>query len=478
MSDVRTRFAPSPTGFLHIGSIRTALFAWLLAKHYNGQFILRIEDTDQKREVEGSIEHIIKCLKSLGIDYDEGPDVPGPTGPYLQSQRLSHYREWADRLIKDGRAYADSTSPEDLANLRAQSQKEHIPFLYRNHRPTKPPIWDGKTPLRFKSEPKDYTWDDAVMGKLSTPKDVIDDFVIIKSDGYPTYNFAHIVDDTEMKITHVIRGHEFLPSVPNYLNLYQALDITPPIFVTPPPVLGPTGNKKLSKRDGAKDLLAYLEEGYLRESLINFIASLGWNDGSTKEIYTIDELINAFSTERIQKSGARFDEQRLLWMNGTYIRNLSLEQLYERVDNFWPTSAKQYPKNYRINVLKLVQERLKYLAELPSLTNYFFTDLAINPALIDNNKKLKVVDKKDLQFLLNKTISALQLSDFSETDITNRLNQLLQETNQTPTVLFGLIRIATTQVSASPPLTDTLVVLGKQRVLDRLHAQLEYFVTN
>ena len=478
MSVVRTRFAPSPTGFLHIGTIRTALFAWLLAKHHNGQFILRIEDTDQKREVDGSIEHIIKCLKSLGINYDEGPDVPGPYGPYLQSQRLSHYREWADKLIKDGRAYADSTSPEALAQLRIQAQKDHIPFLYRNHRPANPPIWDGKTPLRFKSEPQDYTWDDAVMGKLSAPKEVVDDFVIIKSDGFPTYNFAHIVDDTEMKITHVIRGHEFLPSVPNYLNLYQALDIGPPIFVTPPPVLGPTGNKKLSKRDGAKDLIAYLEEGYLEEALINFIVSLGWNDGTTKEIYTINELIKAFSTERIQKSGARFDEQRLLWMNGSYIRSLSLEQLYDRTDNFWPPEAQQFPKSYRINVLRLVQERLKYLAELPSLTNYFFIDLAINPDLIDNNKKLKSINKEELRSLLNKAIATLRLSDFSEPDITERLNQLLQATNQTPPVLFGLIRIATTQVASSPPLASSLEVLGKQKVLDRLNAQLEYFVAN
>ena len=234
MSEVRTRFAPSPTGFLHIGGVRTALFAWLEAKHSNGVFILRFEDTDKQREVEGTKQHLIDCLNILGINYDEGPEKGGEYGPYVQSERLEIYKRWAEKLIADGRAYADPYTSEEVQSFREQAQKDKKPFLYRNHRPENTKTWDGSTPLRFKSDPKAYTWHDAVMGDLSTEAGVIDDFILIKSDGYPTYNFAHIVDDAEMKITHVMRGQEFLASVPNYLNLYEALDLTPPILATLP----------------------------------------------------------------------------------------------------------------------------------------------------------------------------------------------------------------------------------------------------
>lgn len=242
---VRTRFAPSPTGYLHVGGIRTALFAWLVARQAGGQFILRLEDTDQKREVHGADEHIKLSLQALGIDYDEGPDKPGKYGPYRQSERLDIYKKWAQKLIDQGRAYADPYTPEEVQNFREQAQKNKQPFLYRNHRPENPPTWDGTRPLRFKSEPKAHAWHDEVMGDLSTGPEVVDDFILIKSDGYPTYNFCHIVDDAEMQITHIIRGQEFLASVPNYLNLYEALELTPPIFATMPHIMNEQGNKKL-----------------------------------------------------------------------------------------------------------------------------------------------------------------------------------------------------------------------------------------
>jgi hypothetical protein len=222
---IRTRFAPSPTGFLHVGGIRTALFAYLVARQAGGAFVLRLEDTDQKREVPGSREHLIASLKSLGLNYDEGPDVGGAYGPYVQSERLYIYKRWAEKLIDAGRAYADPYTPEEIQAFRDQAQAEKRAFLYRNHRPESPPKWDGMQPLRFKSEPKAYKWHDEVMGDLSTGPEVIDDIILIKSDGYPTYNFAHIVDDAEMQISHVIRGQEFISSMPNYLNLYEALGI-------------------------------------------------------------------------------------------------------------------------------------------------------------------------------------------------------------------------------------------------------------
>ena len=310
------------------------------------------------------------------------------------------------------------------------------------------------------------------MGDLSAGEEAIDDFIIIKPDGFPTYNFAHIVDDYEMQISHIMRGHEFIASVPNYLNLYEALNIQHPLFVTPPPVLGPTGNKKLSKRDGAKDILEYFKEGFLEEALINFIASLGWNDGSTQEIFTRQELIKSFALNRIQRSGARFDDKRLLWMNGAHIRALPIDELYDRSIDFWPQEAAEYDPNYKKQVLSLVKERLKYLSELPDLSRFFFTDLPINSELISSNKKLTALGNNTLKSLLETSLMVFENSDFSISDLTDKLNSLLSTTNQTPTILFSLIRIATTQAPSSPPLAESLSTIGKERSLERLRNQI------
>jgi glutamyl-tRNA synthetase len=472
MKPVRTRFAPSPTGYLHVGGIRTALFAWLVARQAGGKFILRFEDTDKKREVKAAGDHIIKCLAELGLDYDEGPGVGGPFAPYTQSQRLDSYKRWAQKLVDSGRAYADPYTPGEVQAFRDQAQAAKQPFLYRNHRPDQPPAWDGSRPLRFKSEPKPYAWHDAVMGDLHSGPEVVDDFILIKSDGYPTYNFAHIIDDAEMEISHVIRGQEFLASVPNYLNLYEALGLEPPILATVPHILGMDGQKKLSKRDGAKDVLDYLRDGFLPEALVNFIASLGWNDGTEQEIFSRQELLDKFSLDRVQRGGAHFDDRRLLWMNGHYIRELSLDDLYARAAGYWPPEGKDYDEAYKKQVLGLVQERLKYFAELPELTNFFFKDLPVDPALISNHKQLKKLLKDELVSLLEQARTSLESSDFSVDDLTERLNQLLEQTGQKPAVLFSLVRIATTQAAASPGLAGSLSVLGRQRSLDRLDKQL------
>lgn len=472
MKPVRTRFAPSPTGFLHVGGIRTALFAWLVARQAGGHFILRIEDTDRAREVAGAEAHIIESLRALGLDYDEGPDMPGEYGPYRQTERLDTYKTWAQALIDSGRAYADPYTAEEVQAFREQAQQVKKPFLYRNHRPENPPVWDGTMPLRFKSEPKDYEWQDAVMGQLHAGAEAIDDFILIKSDGFPTYNFAHIVDDHEMAVTHVIRGQEFIASVPNYLNLYEALGFERPILATMPHILNEQGNKKLSKRDGAKDVLDYLKDGFLVEGLINFIASLGWNDGTTQEIFTREELIEKFSLERVGRAGARFDEKRLEWINGTWIRNLDLNDLYTRCEPFWPASAANYDEAYKRQVLGLVQERLKYLAELPSLTNFFFEDQPVNSELITTHKQLKKIATAELKSLLAQSRDAIADSDFTVEDLTERLNQLLDTTGQKPAVLFSLIRIASTQAPFSPGLAETLHVLGHERSLARIDAQI------
>src|SRR5690606_26425038 len=359
---VRTRFAPSPTGYIHIGNIRAALFPWLLAKQTKGDFILRIEDTDQARFVEGATDLILDALEWLGLEWDEGPRVGGAHGPYFQSERKEIYKKWAQKLIDKGLAYADPYTPEEVQSFRETAKALKKPFLYRDHRPENPPAWDGSQPLRFKvTDIKAYKWHDPVMGELSAGAEVLDDFILLKADGLPTYNFAHIIDDYEMGVTHVIRGLEYISSIPRYLSLYDALGITPPVLACLPHIMAPDGKKKLGKRDGAKSVTDYRTDGILPETMLNFLATMGWNDGTEQEIFSRDELIEKSSLDRVQRSGARFDEKRLTWMNGQWIRQLSLDDLYSRVNDFWPESATNADDTYKHQVLAIIQDRLHTL---------------------------------------------------------------------------------------------------------------------
>lgn len=521
MTSVRTRFAPSPTGFLHVGGIRTALFAFLVARQAKGTFVVRFEDTDKKREVPGSAEHLISSLKAIGIEYDEGPDIGGDYGPYIQSERLDHYKKWAQQLIDAGRAYADPYTLEQIQGFRDKAAQTKRAFRYRDYRPENPPAWDGTTPLRFKAEPKSYTYHDEVMGNITTSPEVVDDFILIKSDGYPTYNFAHIVDDTEMKITHVIRGQEFISSMANYLALYEALGfemggkaspvnhhtaehsdfpsepdqdqlatsdqayaqqmmgddareatlphLTLPIFAHLPHIMNEQGNKKLGKRDGAKDVLDYIRDGYLPEAMMSFIATMGWNDGTEQEVFTKQELIEKFSLARVQKSGARFDEKRLLWMNGHFIRELGLDELADRIEFFWPAAAKKAPEHYKKQVLALAQDRLKTFKDLPELTSYFFEEPSVDISLILDNKQLKKLTNEERNALLKAAQTAFEsLETWTPEVIQETLNQLLETTGQKPGILFSLIRIVTTWAAFSPQLNDTLALLGRERTLARI----------
>lgn len=470
---IRTRFAPSPTGFLHAGNVRSALFPYLVAKQGNGAFVLRIEDTDQAREVEGAVEVIRDTLGWLGIDWDEGLGKGGEYGPYVQSERRDIYLQWAKKLIDSGRAYADIRTPDELNELREDAKSKKRPFLARDYRPETTPAWELGMPLRFKSEPQDYHWHDAVMGDLSAGMDAVDDFIILKSDGLPTYNFAHIVDDTEMKITHVIRGLEYISSVPKYLNLYEALGVEKPVFAHVPHIMNEQGNKKLGKRDGAKSILDYRRDGYLPEAMLNFLASMGWNDGTEQEVYTKTELIEKFSLDHVQRSGARFDEQRLLWLNGQHIRTLSLDDLYGRVADFWPASATGATEDYKRQVLALAQDRLKTLADLPALSQFFFEDQPVNLSLIDDNKQLKKLSRDEQKALIQAARDALaSVDDWHADKIQETLNQLLETTGQKPGVLFSLIRITTTWAPFSPALDQTLEIFGKETTLRRLDSAL------
>ena len=465
---IRTRFAPSPTGALHCGVARTALFAWLLARRHGGHFLLRIEDTDQKREVLGGTQNIIESLRWLGLTWDEGPDIGGPFAPYIQSKRLDIYKKYAEELIEQGLAYADPYSPEELQAIREKAQAEKRPFLYRDHRPTNPPAWDGTRPLRIKLEPKSWEWDDAVMGRITLGPEMIDDYIIIKSDGFPTYNFCHIIDDHLMGITHVMRSQEFISSVPKFLATHEALGFTPPVNAILPQVMDETGKRKLSKRHGAKAVLDYRDQGFLPEAVLNFIATIGWNDGTEQEIYTVDELVATFSLARVQRSGGIFDEQRLVWLNGAHIRRLSLEELARRAEGFWPSSAATYSDDYKKQVLALVQERLKFLAELPELTRFFFEEPEITDELFAANKQLKKLSASERTTMLTAAYGSLQGSDFTEGDLEQRLRALVEELTTKPSILFSLLRIMITGSNVAPGLFETLRVIGKEKSLARL----------
>ena len=469
MTSIRTRFAPSPTGYIHVGNVRAALFPWLLAKQQEGAFVLRIEDTDQARLVEGAQDLILDTLEWLGIDWDEGPRKGGNFGPYIQTERREHYLKWAQKLIDKGLAYADPYTPEEVTAFRDQAKAEKRAFLYRDHRPENPPAWDGSQALRFKvPEIKRYTWNDPVMGELSAGPEALDDFILVKSDGLPTYNFAHIVDDYEMGITHVIRGLEYISSIPKYLSLYDALEIEWPVLACLPHIMAPDGKKKLGKRDGAKSVQEYKDQGILPEAMLNFLASMGWNDGTEQEIFTRSELIEKFSLERVQRSGARFDEQRLLWLNGQHIRLLDLNDLYERVADFWPASAAGANQEKKMQILILVQDRLKTLLDLPLLTEYFFAEPTPDWQMVDDNKQLKKLERQELVALLEATKQALSMSEFDATSIQDTLNSLLETTGQKPGILFSLIRLAVSWAPFSPALNDTLAALGKESAIRRL----------
>ena len=477
MSDsiIRTRFAPSPTGYIHVGNVRSALFPYLLAKQQGGEFILRIEDTDQARLVDGATNLILDTLEWLGLDWNEGPRKGGEYGPYVQTERLDHYKAWAQKLIDKGLAYADPYTVEEVQAFRDVAKAEKRAFLYRDHRPENPPEWDGTKPLRFKvPDVKRYTWTDAVMGELSAGPEALDDFILIKSDGLPTYNFAHIVDDYEMKVTHVIRGLEYIASIPKYLSLYDALEIEYPVLACLPHILAPDGNKKLGKRDGAQSVQEYKDAGYLPEAMLNFLASMGWNDGTEQEVFTKDELIEKFSLDRVQRSGARFDEQRLLWLNGQHIRLLSLDDLYERVTDFWPESAVGISSERKKEVLALVQDRLKTLKDLPTLTDYFFAEPTLDWSMIEGNKQLAKLSSEELQQLIQASSDALSTSEFTPEAVQATLNQLLETSGQKPGILFSLIRTVVSWAPFSPALDQTLATLGKEVVLARLEVALRH----
>jgi len=464
---VVTRFAPSPTGFMHVGNLRTALYSYLLAKKNKGTLILRIEDTDKEREVTGAQEHILKVLKWVGIKWDEGPDIGGPSAPYIQSQRLDLYKKYAQKLIDKNLAYPDPYTEEEVENFRKKAEEEKKPFLFREYRPEKFEKWEEGKPLRFKvPEIKIQNWHDLVFGDLSAGPEALDDFILIKSDGYPTYNFCHIVDDIEMGITHVVRGQEYISSIPKYLSLYEALETKPPVFVCLPHIMGKDGNKKLGKRDGAKDALSYKEEGYLSEALVNFLALLGWHPSDDKEIFTMDELVQSFEVERIQKSGAQWNDDKLNWINKEHIKKLPPEELKKYVFEYLPQELRLE------KLVPIIVERISKFGDIKDAVangelDFFYKKPAIkiDKLIFKNLPKDRIV--KNLEEV-SEILSGMDEKDFSKEKIKEILMKL-GETKESKGEILHPIRFALSGLDKSPDPFLISEILGKEETLSRIN---------
>lgn len=468
---VRVRFAPSPTGYPHLGNIRTALFTWLFARHHGGVFILRIEDTDVNRKVEGSLEAILDSLRWLGLDWDEGP--------YFQSQRLVIYREAVTKLLSSGHAYNCYCSPERLAIMRQEQSDNKKPPKYDGHCRYLStdegssieasgiiPVVRLKIPIDGET-----SFYDILRGKISFKNNNLDDLVLFKSDGYPTYHLANVVDDHLMNISHVLRADEWLSSTPKHMLLYDAFGWEPPQFAHLPMLLG-SDKAKLSKRHGATTIIEYKNKGYLPQAMINFLALLGWSLDDKTEILSLNELISHFSLNRVSKTPAIFNNDKLEWMNGLYIRKLSLEEFGALVipilERELPATIKR-PLNidYVNQILPLIQERTKTLVEVVQLSDFFFLEqLQYDASLLLGDG----LDSKSAVNAIGITLEELKkiATTWNATVLEDILRPLTIELGLNTRKYFGLLRTATTGKTAAPPLFQTMAVLGKERSFQRL----------
>ena len=481
---VRVRYAPSPTGNPHIGNIRTAMFNWLFARRNGGQFVVRVEDTDQGRITEGAVDHILDGLEWLGIDWDEGPRVGGPYGPYFQSERLERYHDAAERLIASGDAYRCYCPPERVTELRKeqarnrQRQGYDSRCRYLSDQERRAREADGcPSVLRFAMPQTGTTSvEDAIRGHVEWQNDLTDDFVLVKSDGFPTYHMAVVVDDHAMAISHVLRAEEWLPSTPRHVQLFRALGLDMPTFGHLPMILG-SDRAKLSKRHGATSLMEYRDDGFLPEALINFMALLGWSlDGET-EVMTTNTIRDNFTLERVGKPAAIFDLDKLQWMNGVYIRQTDDADLADRVLPFlergYPASLLPIDREYLLRIVPLVQERLKTLADAPDMLSYFFEDsLAYDPASLIQ----RGMDSTGTLAAIVRAQSDLTLvpdPEFHHENLENILRASGKDLQLSGRQFFGALRSAMTGRTATPPLFEMMEVMGRERVLRRLEAAAE-----
>ena len=481
-TSVRTRYAPSPTGEPHLGNIRTALYDWLLARHYGGQFILRIEDTDQQRYAEGGVEALFSALRWLGLEWDEGPDVGGPYGPYVQSERLELYNSYTDRLLAQDNAYQCYCSPERLDEVRKAQQARKEPPRYDRHCRDLTPEQraeaeaSGVTPVvRFKTPLTGETVaHDVLRGEIVFKNETLDDFVLMKSDGYPTYHLAAIVDDHLMEITHVIRSDEWLPSAPRHFLIYQAFGWEPPLIAHVSRVLGPD-KTKLSKRHGAHSVLDYREQGFLPDAVINFLALLGWSLDDHTEIIDRETLIKHFDLDRVLPNPAIFNQDKLLWMNGMYIRQMPIEELADTLRPYLEDAlSKRIDKALLMRIVPIIQERIRLLPEIVEIADFFFTDEPLKYDVETLLGKKFAGRPADAAAALERIVAAAEgLADWTHEALEAAIRPLAEEMGMKAGDLFGLARVAVTGKTATPPLFETMDILGRETTLQRLRAALD-----
>jgi glutamyl-tRNA synthetase len=483
---VRTRYAPSPTGVPHVGNLRTAIFDYLLARHHGGQFILRIEDTDQTRYSPEAIGGLLESLRWLGIEPDEGPENGGPHAPYVQSERLPLYQAAAAKLVAQGDAYECWCSPARLDAVRAEQSRLKQPPRYdrrcrddsgRAASRAEAEVEGRTCVVRFKTPLEgSITFDDPIHGPTTFDLATIDDFVMLKSDGFPVYHLAYLVDDEAMQITHVLRDDSWLPSVPRHMLVYRALGIEPPVIAHVPRVLGPDG-AKLSKRFGATSVFEYRDQGYLPDALLNFLALIGWSLDDKTEILSREQLIEHFTIDRIVKNPGVFNIEKLTWMNGVYIRDMPearfVELVAEWLDRGLPgTVARPIDRALVARIAPLIRERIKLLSEVVDYCDFFFVDeLAYTRE--DLLGKAYAARPADAKAALERTVAAVEAADsWSHDSLEASMRALATDLGAKAGDLFSLIRVAATGRKISPPLFETMEILGQQQCVARLRAAI------
>jgi len=482
---VRVRFAPSPTGFLHLGGARTALFNWAFARKYGGVFVLRIEDTDLARSTEESVRVILESLRWLGLLWDEGPEVGGPYGPYFQSQRLHLYREYAERLLEKGLAYECFCTPEELKERKerviaqGKSWRYDRRCLHLSAREREAFRREGRKPaLRFRIPEGTTTFVDMLRGDVTFDNSELDDFVILKSDGMPTYNFACVVDDALMRITHVIRGDDHISNTPRQVLLYEAFGFPCPQFAHIPMILG-KDRTRLSKRHGSPSVTYYRDMGYLPEAMVNYLARLSWATGEEeKEIFTREEIIERFSLEQVTKHAAIFDLDKLNWMNGVYLRAADPERLAEILIDILKRQGKVTEKDltpeffaYCRRVMALMRDRIRYVAQILEEAEYFFTEhYEYDPQAVES-----VLFEEKVPEILRTSYELLKdLEPFDAQTIEKAIRAEAERRGLKAAQFIHPLRVAVSGKKVGPGLFELLEVLGKERVLARIARTLGF----
>ena len=483
MSEVRVRFAPSPTGYLHIGGARTALFNWLFARKMGGKLILRIEDTDTERLKEDSVSQILTSLKWLGLNWDEGPEVGGDCGPYYQSERRELYSKYAQQLLDEGKAYYCFCTPADLEAEREKQRAAKQPFRYgRTCRDLDPEEARARAAagepysVRIKIPTEgSITVHDLIHGDVTFNMDQFDDFVIVKSNGMPTYNFAVVVDDHLMGMTHVLRAEEHLSNTPKQLLIYEALGFEPPKFGHMPMILAPD-RSKLSKRHGATSVEEFRAQGYLPEAIVNYLTLLGWGPGDEREIFTLAETVKLFELEQMSKKAAVYDTKKLTWMNGQYLSELPLEKILPEAETFFLKDGlvtKEWlseNKEYFAKLVDTVRVRVKTLQEVADAAVYFFKDIEAY-----DEKGVAKHFKPEAAELLEKCIAALEADEVFDLASTEAVyNRIAEDNGLALGKVIHPTRLALTGRTVSPGMFDVMVLLGKEKTLARMRKAVEY----